>query len=250
MKFISIFLYFISVSDGAYSTAQKRPGYLTADILRKKSGKTDTKIIPVLLDQIQEFVCPGDEEIVLYKIPSKVDYEQCNTDQGFVVLYCQIGETKPNIFTMPFVETTASGQLESREGKNHYFISSDCKIKRVIRVKHRTAERLPPTLKEASTTILTTNVKNSPSTLITETLSNSTENNQKLGEITNSEDSYALIYVTILSCLIICLLVISLVIGLLGPRKRLCRKREIIRGDRTATDYNHPTSRVSTSLFV
>ena len=79
MKFTSIFLSLIAVSEGAYS----RPDFLDDYNLRIKKEETvintQTKILSAYIDKKQNFICPGDQEFSLFMVYEQTDYEQCNT---------------------------------------------------------------------------------------------------------------------------------------------------------------------------
>ena len=88
MKFTSIFLSLIAVSEGAYS----RPDFLDDYNLRIKKEETfintQTKIISAYIDKKQNFICPGNQEFSLFMVYEQTDYEQCNTGEGFLLHTC------------------------------------------------------------------------------------------------------------------------------------------------------------------
>ena len=133
MKFLSIFLSLITVSEGA----NRRPGYLTDYNLRIKDGETSTRIIQAHIGQKQSLVCPGDQKFSVFKV-SKEDYRQCNIDQPYATYDCFIpSSTKEDIpkFTLPFEEITPTGEGEVHPGDTEYFISENCEIKIEIQIE-------------------------------------------------------------------------------------------------------------------
>ena len=88
MKFTSILLSMIAVSESAYS----RPDFLDDYNLRIKKEETfintQTKIISAYIDKKQNFICPGDQEFALFMVYEQTDYEQCNTGEGFLLHTC------------------------------------------------------------------------------------------------------------------------------------------------------------------
>ena len=72
MKVLSIFFGFIKVSNGAVW----RSGYLDPVNLRENEV-TFTKVISAEIGQIQDFICPDDQEFSLYNV-THAAFQQCN----------------------------------------------------------------------------------------------------------------------------------------------------------------------------
>ena len=73
MKVLLIFFGLIKVSD----CAVWRDGYLDPIYLRENSEVTSTKVISAEIGQIQDFICPDDQEFSLYMVSYEA-FQQCN----------------------------------------------------------------------------------------------------------------------------------------------------------------------------
>ena len=87
-----------------------------------------TATVGVELEQVQDFICPENHDVILYLVPelSKSSLVTCNIRQLQIIHHCEPYQFSK--FTLYYSPMTPSGGLEFTRGNKYWIVSSDCSI--------------------------------------------------------------------------------------------------------------------------
>ena len=87
-----------------------------------------SRVLNVRIDQIQDFICPEEEDMSLYLVPetSSTVLRKCDINQQQLLYHCN--PYRYSKFTLYYSTMTPSGWLEFSSGSKYWIVSSDCTV--------------------------------------------------------------------------------------------------------------------------